>query len=153
VLLASNVRVLLYRGRLRMTNMSALSLDVLFASTGGLADGTAPEFKTKEQFRMKTSRNKLKSVTALFGSAILAASGVSAASVDSQNPFAAVELDSGYLLAAKSDAEGKCGEGKCGGDADDKGDAEGKCGEGKCGGDAKSEAEGKCGEGKCGGAA
>jgi uncharacterized low-complexity protein len=28
---------------------------------------------------------------------------------------------------------------------------EGKCGEGKCGGDAKGKKEGKCGEGKCGG--
>ena len=38
------------------------------------------------------------------------------------------------------DPEGKCGEGKCGGD---------KGAEGKCGGD-KAEKEGKCGEGKCG---
>jgi uncharacterized low-complexity protein len=30
--------------------------------------------------------------------------------------------------------EGKCGEGKCGGDKKDKADKEGKCGEGKCGG-------------------
>ena len=29
--------------------------------------------------------------------------------------------------------------------------AEGKCGEGKCGGDSDKEKEGKCGEGKCGG--
>ena len=28
---------------------------------------------------------------------------------------------------------------------------EGKCGEGKCGGEKKAEGEGKCGEGKCGG--
>jgi uncharacterized low-complexity protein len=54
-----------------------------------------------------------------------------------QNPFAAEQLESGYLMLA---GEGTCGEGKCG---------EGKCGskdegEGKCG-------EGKCGEGKCGG--
>ena len=37
--------------------------------------------------------------------------------------------------------EGKCGEGKCGGDK--------AKGEGKCGGD-KAKGEGKCGEGKCG---
>ena len=65
------------------------------------------------------------------------------------NPFAMSELSSGYMVAEM--AEGKCGEGKCGGDKA-KTEAEGKCGEGKCGGDkAKTEAEGKCGEGKCGG--
>ena len=88
-----------------------------------------------------------------------------------ENPFAMSELSSGYVVAEMK--EGKCGEGKCGGD---KTKAEGKCGEGKCGGDkaksmtegkcggdktkemategadkAKSMTEGKCGEGKCGG--
>jgi len=79
-----------------------------------------------------------------------------------ENPFAMSELSSGYMVAEM--AEGKCGEGKCGGE---KTKAEGKCGEGKCGGDkAKTEGkcggdkaeaegkamgEGKCGEGKCGG--
>lgn len=43
------------------------------------------------------------------------------------NPFASAELSSGYMQLA----EGKCGEGKCGGEK--KAD-EGKCGEGKCGG-------------------
>ena len=57
------------------------------------------------------------------------------------NPFGMQNLSSGYMQLA----EGKCGEGKCGGD---KG-KEGKCGEGKCGGDKGK--EGKCGEGKCGG--
>lgn len=61
--------------------------------------------------------------------------------------------------ATKRDAEGKCGEGKCGADKT-KAAAEGKCGadktkaaaEGKCGADKqKAAAEGKCGEGKCGG--
>ena len=79
-----------------------------------------------------------------------------------ENPFAMSELSSGYMVAEM--AEGKCGEGKCGGD---KMKTEGKCGEGKCGGDKaaaeggdkaaaeggdKAKAEGKCGEGKCGGA-
>jgi uncharacterized low-complexity protein len=82
------------------------------------------------------------------------------------SPFAMTTLSSGFLLGAgegncggdkgDKDAEGECGEGKCGGDKD----AEGKCGEGKCGGDKDAEgscgeekdAEGKCGEGKCGGA-
>jgi len=79
-----------------------------------------------------------------------------------ENPFAMSELSSGYVVAEME--EGKCGEGKCGGD---KAKEEGKCGEGKCGGDkAKAEGkcggdkameegkkmeEGKCGEGKCGG--
>jgi uncharacterized low-complexity protein len=80
-----------------------------------------------------------------------------------ENPFAMSELSSGYMVTEM--AEGKCGEGKCGGDKTkaegkcggdkaaaegDKAAAEGKCGEGKCGRD-KTKAEGKCGEGKCGG--
>lgn len=56
--------------------------------------------------------------------------GVSVAQADA-NPFGMTALSSGYM-AMSSDSEGKCGEGKCGGD---KKDAEGKCGEGKCGGD------------------
>ena len=60
------------------------------------------------------------------------------------NPFGLQTLDSGYMQDA---AEGKCGEGKCGGD---KAKKEGKCGEGKCGGDT-SKKEGKCGDSKCGG--
>lgn len=52
------------------------------------------------------------------------------------NPFAAEQLDGGYLILA---SEGSCGEGKCG--AKDGG-------EGTCG--AKDDGEGKCGEGKCG---
>ena len=69
--------------------------------------------------------------------------------------FNVMDLDRGYATTVgdhkkEEDAEGKCGEGKCGGDKDDK-DAEGKCGEGKCGGDSEEkDAEGKCGEGKCG---
>ena len=91
------------------------------------------------------------------------------------SPFSVQSLDSGYMLIAE---EGKCGEGKCGGDKAEKAAKamkEGKCGEGKCGGDkaekvaktmkegkcggdkaekaAKTMKEGKCGEGKCGGQA
>ena len=80
-----------------------------------------------------------------------------------ENPFAMSELSSGYQVADshmeggdKGKAEGKCGEGKCGGDkaeaeGGDKAKAEGKCGEGKCGGEKKMDKEGKGGEGKCGG--
>jgi len=57
-----------------------------------------------------------------------------------ENPFAMSELSSGYMVAEM--AEGKCGEGKCGGEKAKP--------EGKCGGE-KAKAEGKCGEGKCGG--
>ena len=75
--------------------------------------------------------------------------GVSVAQADS-SPFGMTALSSGYMtvaaLSEHKDAEGKCGEGKCGGDKD----AEGKCGEGKCG-TSKEDGEGKCGEGKCGG--
>ena len=70
-----------------------------------------------------------------------------------ENPFAMSELSSGYMVADshmeggdKGKAEGKYGEGKCGGEK--KMDKEGKCGEGKCGGaktEGKAEAEGKCG--------
>ena len=66
--------------------------------------------------------------------------------LNATTPFSINTLDSGYMEIA----EGKCGEGKCGGDKSEKKDAEGKCGEGKCGGD-KADKEGKCGEGKCGG--
>ena len=69
------------------------------------------------------------------------------------SPFSVQSLDSGYMLIAE---EGKCGEGKCGGDKAEKAAKTMK--EGKCGGDkaekaAKTMKEGKCGEGKCGGQA
>jgi len=69
----------------------------------------------------------------------LAAAPVSA---DTANPFGMSDLSSGYQQVA----EGKCGEGKCGGKK-----TEAKCGEGKCGAKKKAKKEGKCGEGKCGG--
>lgn len=83
-------------------------------------------------------KTTLKPLAAALGT-VLAASLVSlpAANAD-QNPFGLTKLSSGYMVIAG--AEGKCGEGKCGGE---------KKSEGKCGGEKKS--EGKCGEGKCGG--
>jgi uncharacterized low-complexity protein len=90
------------------------------------------------------------------------------------NPFGIQSLESGFMQeategkcgegkcggdkakkVAKNMKEGKCGEGKCGGDKAKKAAKEGKCGEGKCGGDKakKTAKEGKCGEGKCGGQA
>jgi uncharacterized low-complexity protein len=87
---------------------------------------------------------------ALVGAALVGSLGTFGLATAADNPFAAQSLDAGYMQLAEADTEGKCGEGKCGGD---KG-TEGKCGgdkgtEGKCGGDKGT--EGKCGEGKCGG--
>ena len=87
----------------------------------------------------------------------IAASNVATAAPAGDNPFAMSELESGYMQVAGKD--GKCGEGKCGGDKKKDGKCgEGKCGddkkgvkEGKCGEDKKGKKEGKCGEGKCGG--
>lgn len=93
------------------------------------------------------------------GSALAIAAAQSSAE---SNPFSAQTLGNGYEIASlDKHAEGKCGEGKCGGEMKEKPkkDAEGKCGEGKCGegqcGEEmkekhKKDAEGKCGEGKCG---
>ncbi len=83
----------------------------------------------------------------LLGTAIIGASAAQVASAE-VNPFGATELPAGYDLRAMQ-SEGKCGEGKCGGEKT----GEGKCGEGKCGGEKGDKTgEGKCGEGKCGGA-
>jgi uncharacterized low-complexity protein len=98
----------------------------------------------------------IKPLAAAVGVALLSSLAFSSQAVASDNPFAAADLQSGYLLAGDGDTEGdkgeegKCGEGKCG---ENKGE-EGKCGEGKCG-ENKGE-EGKCGgekgaEGSCGG--
>ena len=87
-----------------------------------------------------------KPVAAAVGAAFVSSMAASTAVVAADNPFEATDLDSGYMLADGHKAkEGKCGEGKCGGEKA----KEGKCGEGKCGGEKAH--EGKCGEGKCGG--
>lgn len=83
-----------------------------------------------------------KPLAAVLGTAFVTAMVQVPAIQAAENPFATTELQTGYKVAAK--AEGKCGEGKCGGDKK-------AAGEGKCGGDKKAEGEGKCGEGKCGG--
>ncbi len=87
-----------------------------------------------------------KPVAALIGSTFVATLGLSSVAYADTNPFTLNELEGGYQLAA-ADAEGKCGEAKCGADADSK-DSEGKCGAGA----EEKGAEGKCGEGKCGSA-
>ena len=97
-----------------------------------------------------------KPIVAIVGSTFVATLGLASVVHADTNLFTANELDRGYDLAA-ADAEGKCGEGKCGADTESK-DSEGKCGEGKCGADTEDkdtedkDAEGKCGEGKCGAA-
>jgi uncharacterized low-complexity protein len=109
----------------------------------------------------------IKSVSAIWGTAFIAAIAQAPAASAAENPFASAELQSATKLAAhheegkcgaKSEGEGKCGaksegEGKCGA----KSEGEGKCGEGKCGAETKAAHEGKCGsemktdrEGKCG---
>ena len=94
------------------------------------------------------SKNSIitKPVAAAVGVAFVSSLAASTTAMAADNPFEAADLDNGYMLAGGDKAEeGKCGEGKCGGDKAE----EGKCGadkakEGKCGGD-------KAEEGKCGG--
>ena len=119
-----------------------------------------------------TKKNCIKPVAAVVGAALVGSlSAVNLASA-ADNPFGATQLQGGYMMLAENEPtaeqkeamkekrekkmdkmearkearkkamEGKCGEGKCGGDKGKK--------EGKCGGD-KGKKEGKCGEGKCGG--
>jgi uncharacterized low-complexity protein len=95
------------------------------------------------------SNKSINTVKTAIGLAFLSSTLATPLSALAENPFVATDLGTGYQVASK-DAEGKCGEGKCGADKAGK-EAEGKCGEGKCGEDAATkDAEGKCGEGKCG---
>ncbi len=98
------------------------------------------------------STNRPRSMAALIGSAFITTAGLAGvAQADQEALFVATELDSGYALAARGDAEGKCGEGKCGASDEAKDGAEGKCGDDKTDSSDGKDAEGKCGEGKCGG--
>lgn len=92
---------------------------------------------------MTMFNRKMKPITAAIGTAFVA-SLATASVANADTPFAADALDTGYDQLAQGHAEGKCGEGKCGGEKK-AADAEGKCG------GEKKEGEGKCGEGKCGG--
>ena len=111
-----------------------------------------------------SKKSTMKPLAAAMGAAFVTSLATAPVANAAENPFAMSELSSGYMVAS-SHMEGKCGEGKCGGD---KATKEGKCGEGKCGGDKakmkekckdkegkcggdKATKEGKCGEGKCGG--
>lgn len=97
------------------------------------------------------SNKSINTVKTAIGLAFISSTLAAPVSALAENPFVVNDLGSGYQVASK-DAEGKCGEAKCGADKAAKKDAEGKCGEGKCGEGkaAKKDAEGKCGEGKCG---
>ena len=98
----------------------------------------------------------MKPLSIALGAAFVASLAGTSVANAADNPFSMTELSSGYMVADSK--EGKCGEGKCGGEkkaeegkcGGEKKAEEGKCGEGKCGGEKKAE-EGKCGEGKCGG--
>lgn len=99
---------------------------------------------------------KKKTTLSLAGAAFAAASSFAPLASAADNPFGMTKLDSGYQLAqADKKADGKCGEGKCGGamKAESK-KKDGKCGEGKCGtsmsGD-KKPADDKKKDGSCGG--
>lgn len=116
-----------------------------------------------------SNNNSMKPVALTLGAAFAGTLAGQAVADANANPFAMSELAGGYMVADSQGAEGRCGEGKCGGEAKPK-DAEGQCGgtpkgaaegqcggqpkaaEGQCGGQAapKGEGEGKCGEGKCG---
>jgi uncharacterized low-complexity protein len=76
-----------------------------------------------------SKKTYLKPVTAAIGAALAGSLSIGAANA-AENPFGLSELGSGYMQLASSH-EGKCGEGKCGGEKSTS--TEGKCGEGKCG--------------------
>lgn len=99
----------------------------------------------------ETTMARKKTIAALSAISLLALPLTATAA---ENPFKLETLKSGYEVAADEtkDKDGKCGEGKCGGDKTSDKKADGKCGEGKCGGSKTSDkkADGKCGEGKCG---
>jgi uncharacterized low-complexity protein len=96
-----------------------------------------------------SKQNQLKPLAAALGTAFVTSLAGANVANAAENPFSMTELSSGYMVADSH--EGKCGEGKCGGEKK----MEGKCGEGKCG-EGMKKMEGKCGgekkmEGKCGG--
>ncbi|MEE9343192.1 MAG: hypothetical protein V3V12_06150 [Gammaproteobacteria bacterium] len=74
--------------------------------------------------------NTLKPLSIALGAAFVGSIASTSIANASENPFGMTELSGGYMVSM---AEGKCGEGKCGG----KMKKEGQCGEGKCGGKMK----------------
>ena len=105
---------------------------------------------------MANNSKNVNPVAAAVGVAFVSSLATSSTVLADDNPFSTADLDAGYQLAGEKGEEGKCGEGKCGGDKAKEGSCgenhkgeEGKCGEGKCGGD-KDAATEKCAEGSCG---
>ena len=92
------------------------------------------------------AKSNSKSLAAAVGAAFLTTASLAPFASAAENPFQMTELGSGYQVADSH--EGKCGEGKCGGEKGEKhkskSEGEGKCGEKKD----KADAEGKCGEHK-----
>jgi len=112
----------------------------------------------KPVWRSKQMSNKttIKPLAIAVGTVFITTLASATATNATENPFAMTELSNGYMVADA--AEGKCGEGKCGGEKK-AAESTGKMEEGKCGGEKKAvdaesadkTKEGKCGEGKCGG--
>jgi uncharacterized low-complexity protein len=80
----------------------------------------------KEAYSM-SKKTAMKPLAVALGAAFVTSLAGASVANAAENPFGMTELSSGYKVAA----EGKCGEGKCGGEKKAK---EAKCGEGKCGG-------------------
>ena len=99
------------------------------------------------------SNTTIKPVAAAVGFALVGSLAVANLANAADNPFGAAPMKSGYMQLAEAKQEGMSG---MSGMSGDKAKKEGKCGEGKCGGEKKA-GEGKCGgakkpaEGKCGG--
>ncbi len=104
--------------------------------------------------------SKKSAVTLALGTAFAASMLAGSYARAADNPFEMQSLKNGYQVAGMKDGNGnevnpKAKDAKCGGDKK----KDGKCGEGKCGGDKAKEGkcggdkkkDGKCGEGKCGG--
>ncbi len=100
-------------------------------------------------------KSPVKSLSVAVGAAFISSLAGAGVATATENPFGMTQLSSGYMVA--DNHEGKCGEGKCGGNKN-QASAEGKgavdeAHENNADSDMnKTKAEGKCGEGKCGGA-
>jgi uncharacterized low-complexity protein len=97
-----------------------------------------------------SSKDQRKHLAAAIGTAFAASIAFAGTAAADADPFQVSELDGGYMQLAghdrDKDAEGKCGEAKCGGDKSDEKKERHKDGEGSCGGDkADKDAEGSCG--------
>jgi uncharacterized low-complexity protein len=60
-----------------------------------------------------SKKNCIKPAAAIGATLVGSLSVIGLANAD-ENPFGASQLESGYMVLASKDEEGKCGEGKCG---------------------------------------